>query len=123
MNTITKQALVVGVAIAIEVLVLRRLFASLSPGAFWGIFLVAGVLLVLLQYGLSKSRVIRRSIQRHRTQHEPSPSIWTGLESLPVQIMPNVAEPDRNSSTPKDHIPDTALSGEDGIIQKERREL
>jgi hypothetical protein len=119
MNSVLKTALLVGVAIAVETLMLRRLFIDLSWGIFLGVFLVASVLLVALQHVASKRHSMRSARQRQRrVRQEPSPAIWSGLDPSSVPTTHN--ESNHNSAPRREQMAESALPDEDGIINKER---
>jgi hypothetical protein len=59
MSNALKMALVVGVVIAVETLVLRQLFLGFPRGVFVGAFLFASILLVFLQHLLMKRWLTR----------------------------------------------------------------
>lgn len=120
MDGVLKTAFVVGVAIAVETLVLRRLFTNLSWGIALGIFLVASLLLVALQYIVSKRYAMHAARhRRHRRRQEPSPVLWNGLDPSSVPTTHHAAGSNHKSGPPREPTPDSALLGEDGIISRE----
>lgn len=119
MNGVLKTALVVGVAIAVETLMLRRLFTDLPWGVFLGVVLVASVLLIALQHALSKRRSMRPvRPSRRRSRQESSPVIWSGLEPSSVPTMQNTDESNHKSAPQRAQMADSALPDEDGIIKE-----
>lgn len=121
MNGVLKTALVVGVAIVVETLILRRLFADLPWGVFLGVFLVASVLLIALQHVLSKRRSMRPARPlRRRSRQEPSPVIWSGLEPSSVQTTQSIDGSNHKSAPQGAQMADSVLPDEDGIIKQER---
>lgn len=120
MNSVLKMALVIGIFISVEVLVLRRLFIGMPWNLFVGAFLVASILLVVLQYGLSKRRPIRLSRQRgHQPQRESSPVFWNGLDPSIAPTTNVFVEPSPDNALPTGPTVDPALPDEDGIIREE----
>jgi len=126
MSNALKMALVVGVAIAVETLVLRQLFLGFPRGVFVGAFLIAGILLVFLQHLLMKRWLTRSDpLRRRRPQSEPVSSIDPGLNPLSAPIFHSIEAPERNGALPEQEqngvLPEqeqhAALSDEDGIIQ------
>lgn len=120
MNGVLKTALVIGVVISVEALVLRRLFSDAPWNVFVGAFLIASLLLISLQYALSKHRTIRPSRQwRRRPQQGASSAAWNGLDPPPTLITNPDVDSNDASVAPTGQTVDPALSDEDGIIQKE----
>lgn len=118
MNSVLKIALVIGVFISVEVLVLRHLFTDMPRILFVGAFLVASILLVVLQYGLLKRRSIRLPRRwSRRSQRESSPVFWNGLDpSIASTTNVLVESKDRDSLTGP--TVDPALPDENGIIKE-----
>lgn len=118
MNSVLKTALVIGIVISVEALVLRRLFVDAPWNIFAGAFSVACVLLVVLQYALSKRRSVRLSRRRGRqSQRESSPAVWNRLDpSLASTTHP---ESDCHSAPLREQTDDPARPDEDGIIKRE----
>lgn len=143
MNGVLKTALVVGAAVAVETLLLQRLSADLPWGAGLGMFLVASVLLIALQHAVSKHYSMRARRRRRQPPKEPAPVTWSGLdphlseehhdvqkeEPAPVTgngldpssvpTTPNAAGASHNSAPRREQKANTALPGEDGIINEE----
>jgi hypothetical protein len=120
MNSVLKTALVVGVAIAVEALVLERLFVGLQWGIFVGAFLVAIVFLVVLQYALSQRRLIRLSYRwRRQPWQEPASPTRNGLEPSSAPATHSIAAAEDNGAPLMERVADAALPDEDGIINKE----
>lgn len=120
MNGVLKTALVVGLAIAVETLLLQRLFTDLPRGVFLGIFLVASVLLIALQHALSKRRLMRPARpSRRRSRQEPSPVTWSGLEPSSVQTTQSIDGLNHKSALQGAQMADSVLPDEDGIIKEE----
>lgn len=128
MSNALKMALVVGVVIAVETLVLRQLFLGSPIGVFVAAFLIASVLLVFLQHLLMK-RWSTRSVplRRRHSQSEPASSVDPGLSSSSPPVFHSIEAPEHNGALPEQeqngvvpgqerHAP---LSDEDGIIHKE----
>lgn len=120
MNGVLKTAFVVGVAIAVETLMLQRLFTDLSRGIFLGIFLVASVLLVALQHIVSKRHSMRLARQwQRRPRQEPSPARWNGLDPSSVPTTHTEAELNHNIALQREPMAHSALPGENGIMNRE----
>jgi hypothetical protein len=126
MSNALKMALVVGVAIAVETLVLRQLFLGFPIGVFVGAFLIASILLVFLQHLLMKRWLTRAApLRRRRPQSEPVSSLDPGLNPLSAPIFHSIEAPERNGAlpdqeqngAPSEQEQHPALSDEDGIIQ------
>ncbi len=128
MSNALKMALVVGVVIAVETLVLRLLFLGSPIGVFVAAFLIASVLLVFLQHLLMK-RWSTRSVplRRRQSRSEPASSVDLGPSSSSPPVFHSIevpehngvlSEQEQNGVVPgqKRHAP---LSDEDGIIHKE----
>ncbi|MGQ9548276.1 MAG: hypothetical protein ACUVSY_07920 [Roseiflexus sp.] len=131
MNNALKMALVVGVAIAVETFVLRRLFLSAPMGVFVGAFLIASLLLIFIQHLLAKRWLTHSaSVSRRQAQSEPVSSIDPGLDSPSIPVFHSIDTPERNGALPEDEalpeqerdgaLPEqkqhAASSDEDGII-------
>ncbi len=120
MNGVLKTAFLVGLAIAVETLLLRRLFNDVPWGVFLGVFLIASILLVALQHVASRHHSMRPARQRlRRPRQEPSPEIWSGLDPPSVPKTPRTDGVDHNSASQREQMAESALPDEDGIIHKE----
>ncbi|MFQ3632147.1 hypothetical protein [Roseiflexus sp.] len=117
MNGVLKTAFLVGIAIAVETLLLRRLFNDVSWGIFLGVFLIASILLVALQYVASRRHSMRTA--RQRLRQESSPEIWSGLDPPSVPTTHHTDGANHNSAPQSEQMADSALHDEDGIINKE----
>ncbi len=120
MNGVLKTAFVVGIAIAVETLLLRRLFNDVPWGVFLGVFLIASIILVALQYVASRRHSMRPARQRlRRPRQESSPEIWSGLDPPSVPTTYRTDGGNHNSAPQNKQMADSALPDEDGIINKE----
>ncbi len=128
MSNALKMALVVGIAIAIEALILRQLFLGFPTGVFVGAFLIASVLLMFIQYLLMKRwSTLSASLRRRKSQSETASNFDPGLSPPSTPVFHGIEAPERNGALPDQErysvLPEqeqhTALSDEDGIIQQE----